>query len=74
MDVVELINMWSIRRVKATSPQLARLVEEAASVSFAEDLLEAALEEGMSTLKQDGIQKVFSGITDINEIRRVCID
>ena len=32
-----------------------------------------ALEEGMRTLKQDGILKAFQGITDIHEVRRVCI-
>ena len=29
--------------------------------------------EGMHTLKQDGILKVFQGMTDIHEVRRVCI-
>jgi len=28
----------------------------------------------MTTLKQDGIQKVFQGKTDISEVRRVCIN
>ena len=32
-----------------------------------------ALAEGMHTLKQDGILKVLQGITDITEVRRVCI-
>jgi type II secretory ATPase GspE/PulE/Tfp pilus assembly ATPase PilB-like protein len=32
-----------------------------------------ALEEGMRTLKQDGIEKVWSGITDIQQVRAVCI-
>jgi type II secretory ATPase GspE/PulE/Tfp pilus assembly ATPase PilB-like protein len=32
-----------------------------------------ALAEGMRTLKQDGILKVFQGATDIHEVRRVCI-
>jgi type II secretory ATPase GspE/PulE/Tfp pilus assembly ATPase PilB-like protein len=30
--------------------------------------------DGMTTLKQDGIQKVFQGLTDITEVRRVCIE
>jgi type II secretory ATPase GspE/PulE/Tfp pilus assembly ATPase PilB-like protein len=29
--------------------------------------------EGMTTLLQDGIQKVLQGITDFNQVRRVCI-
>ena len=39
-----------------------------------EQILEQALKEGMSTLKQDGIVKVFKGLTDISEVRRVCIN
>jgi type II secretory ATPase GspE/PulE/Tfp pilus assembly ATPase PilB-like protein len=32
-----------------------------------------ALEDGMRTLKQDGIEKVLQGITDIQQVRAVCI-
>ena len=32
-----------------------------------------ALAEGMRTLKQDGIEKVLQGITDIHQVRAVCI-
>ncbi len=31
------------------------------------------LDEGMRTLKQDGIEKVLAGITDIQQVRAVCI-
>ena len=34
---------------------------------------EQAAADGMSTLKQDGILKVLCGLTDIHEVRRVCI-
>ncbi len=37
------------------------------------ELLALALEEGMRTLKQDGIEKVLSGITDVHQVRAVCI-
>jgi type II secretory ATPase GspE/PulE/Tfp pilus assembly ATPase PilB-like protein len=37
------------------------------------DLLVTALEDGMRTLKQDGIEKVLQGITDIQQVRAVCI-
>ncbi|PLX73527.1 MAG: pilus assembly protein PilB [Desulfuromonas sp.] len=37
------------------------------------DIRELAVSEGMLTLKQDGIQKICSGLTDIHEIRRVCM-
>lgn len=39
-----------------------------------EQLFVQAIKEGMATLKQDGIQKVFRGLTDISEVRRVCIN
>jgi type II secretory ATPase GspE/PulE/Tfp pilus assembly ATPase PilB-like protein len=31
------------------------------------------MEDGMRTLKQDGIEKVLQGITDIQQVRAVCI-
>jgi type II secretory ATPase GspE/PulE/Tfp pilus assembly ATPase PilB-like protein len=37
------------------------------------ELLAIALEDGMRTLKQDGIEKVLKGITDIKQVRSVCI-
>ena len=39
-----------------------------------EQIFEQAMKEGMSTLKQDGIMKVFQGQTDMAEVRRVCIN
>jgi type II secretory ATPase GspE/PulE/Tfp pilus assembly ATPase PilB-like protein len=41
--------------------------------SPSEVLLMQALKEGMTTLKQDGILKVVQGMTDISEVRRVCV-
>lgn len=37
------------------------------------DMFATALEDGMRTLKQDGIEKVLKGITDIKQVRSVCI-
>jgi type II secretory ATPase GspE/PulE/Tfp pilus assembly ATPase PilB-like protein/GAF domain-containing protein len=37
------------------------------------ELFALALEDGMRTLKQDGIEKVLLGITDIHQVRAVCI-
>ena len=45
-------------------------IQEHARVS---ELLANALNEGMRTLKQDGIEKVLSGITDMHQVRAVCI-
>ncbi|MDD2732722.1 MAG: ATPase, T2SS/T4P/T4SS family [Desulfuromonadaceae bacterium] len=36
-------------------------------------LREQASRDGMTSLKQDGILKVLRGVTDIHEVRRVCI-
>ena len=38
-----------------------------------EEIRNQAKEDGMTTLKQDGILKVFQGETDIKQIRSVCI-
>lgn len=39
-----------------------------------EEIRRAAINEGMRTLKQDGIRKVFQGLTDFDQVRRVCIE
>ncbi len=38
-----------------------------------ENIFKQAMDDGMSTLKQDGIEKAFKGETDIKEVMRVCI-
>ncbi len=37
------------------------------------EMLVTALGEGMRTLKQDGVEKVLEGITDMKQVRTVCI-
>jgi type II secretory ATPase GspE/PulE/Tfp pilus assembly ATPase PilB-like protein len=32
-----------------------------------------AISDGMTTLKQDGIEKILSGHTDLLQVRKVCI-
>ena len=39
----------------------------------ADHVRDQAARDGMTTLKQDGILKVLQGLTDIHEVRRVCI-
>jgi type II secretory ATPase GspE/PulE/Tfp pilus assembly ATPase PilB-like protein len=53
----------------ATDP-LKKLIAEKARVS---EMLAVALESGMRTLKQDGMEKCLSGTTGIKEVRSVCI-
>jgi type II secretory ATPase GspE/PulE/Tfp pilus assembly ATPase PilB-like protein len=50
--------------------KVKRLLQEHARVA---QLLAAALKDGMLTLKMDGIEKVLSGVTDIKQVRQVCI-
>lgn len=38
-----------------------------------EDLRNQALNDGMTTLKQDGIEKIFTGKCDLLQVRKVCI-
>jgi type II secretory ATPase GspE/PulE/Tfp pilus assembly ATPase PilB-like protein/GAF domain-containing protein len=47
-----------------------KAIQERARVA---ELLAIALDEGMHTLKQDGMEKVLQGITDMHQIRSVCI-
>ncbi len=50
--------------------RMKRLIQEHSRVAL---MLAAALEDGMLTLKMDGIEKVLAGITDIKQVRAVCI-
>lgn len=50
--------------------EIKRLIKRQATT---EEIFTQASKEGMRTLKQDGIQKVFAGLTDLSEVRRVCI-
>ncbi|MDD2720360.1 MAG: GspE/PulE family protein [Gallionella sp.] len=52
------------------SDPVKRAIQEHARVA---ELLAIALDEGMRTLKQDGMEKVLQGITDMHQVRAVCI-
>jgi len=56
--------------MEGTKP-IKRMIKKEEST---EALFAQATEEGMNTLKQDGLIKAFDGITDVNEIRRICIN
>ena len=49
---------------------LKKQIQEHARVA---ELFATAINEGMRTLKMDGIEKILSGITDIKQVRSVCI-
>ena len=52
------------------SDLVKKLIQEHARVA---ELLATALEDGMLTLKMDGMQKVLQGLTDMHIVRSVCI-
>ncbi|MEJ2727792.1 MAG: ATPase, T2SS/T4P/T4SS family [Deltaproteobacteria bacterium] len=56
--------------IKGT-PEIKMLIKKQAT---SQDLAKQAVKDGMTTLKQDGVHKVFDGITDMREVRRVCIE
>ena len=51
--------------------KIKRMIKQKAST---EEIFEQAMKEGMTTLKQDGTVKVLQGMTDLSEVRRVCIN
>jgi len=53
------------------TPEIKLLIKKQAT---SHDLAIQAVEEGMTTLKQDGIHKVFEGLTDMKDVRRVCVE
>ncbi|MEX2240549.1 MAG: GspE/PulE family protein [Burkholderiales bacterium] len=52
------------------SDRLKKAIQEHARVA---EILAISLEEGMRTLKQDGMEKCLLGVTHIKEVRSVCI-
>ena len=52
------------------SAQIKRLIQERGRV---DQILGEALAEGMRTLRQDGMEKVLAGITDMKQVRKVCV-
>lgn len=52
------------------SDTVKKHIQEHARVA---EIVATALAEGMRTLKQDGIEKVLQGITDMKQVRAVCI-
>lgn len=59
-----------IYEVLQATPLQRHLIRQRAAAS---EYLAAGVADGMLTLKQDGIEKVIRGITDIMQVRAVCI-
>jgi type II secretory ATPase GspE/PulE/Tfp pilus assembly ATPase PilB-like protein len=49
---------------------IKKLIQEHARVA---EIVAVALDEGMLTLKMDGMEKVLQGVTDMAQVRAVCI-
>lgn len=52
------------------SDLLKRQIQERARVAT---LFATGLESGMRTLKMDGMEKIMQGLTDLKQVRAVCI-
>ncbi len=50
--------------------EIKRLIQERARVA---ELFVAAVASGMRTLKMDGMEKIMMGLTDLKQVRSVCI-
>jgi type II secretory ATPase GspE/PulE/Tfp pilus assembly ATPase PilB-like protein len=59
-----------IHEILKCTPKIRGLIKRRADTDSVRD---QAISDGMTTLKQDGILKVLNGLTDIHEVRRVCI-
>ncbi len=59
-----------IHELMEGTKEVKRMIKKQAS---AEELFVQAKSEGMTTLIQDAILKMFDGLTDMGEVRRVCI-
>lgn len=59
----------ALHEVMMNSERIRQAIYQRATAS---ELMRISLEEGMHTLRQDGIEKVLQGHTDIHQVRKVC--
>jgi type II secretory ATPase GspE/PulE/Tfp pilus assembly ATPase PilB-like protein len=59
-----------IHELLTGTDEMKKLVQRRAQM---EEIRVQAVKDGMTTLKQDGIEKIFSGQTDLLQVRKVCI-
>lgn len=60
----------SIIELLEATDEVKSLIQSKATV---EVLRDQGIRDGMTTLMQDGIRKVFLGLTDIQQVRKVCL-
>jgi type II secretory ATPase GspE/PulE/Tfp pilus assembly ATPase PilB-like protein len=59
-----------IHELLVGTTEMKTLIQQRAKM---EDIRDQALSDGMTTLKQDGIEKIIGGNTDMLQVRKVCI-
>jgi len=59
-----------IHELLTGTDEIKRLIQQSAPMK---EIRELSLKEGMRTLKQDGISKIFQGHCDLLQVRKVCI-
>jgi len=59
-----------IHELLTGTDNIKRMIQESAPM---EEIRQLSLDEGMRTLKQDGISKIFQGHCDLLQVRKVCI-
>jgi type II secretory ATPase GspE/PulE/Tfp pilus assembly ATPase PilB-like protein len=69
-DGIGLKGRCGLHELLIASDRIKKQIQEHARVV---EILAVALEEGMRTLKQDGMEKCLAGVTYIKEVRSVCI-
>ncbi len=60
----------AIQELLVNTPDIRRAIKERVGIDA---LTGVACDQGMVTLRQDGIEKVFLGITDFNQVNQVCV-
>ena len=60
----------AIHELLVCTNEIKRMIQNRAKV---DELRIQAAKEGMTTLMQDGIRKVLEGVTDLMQVRKVCI-
>jgi type II secretory ATPase GspE/PulE/Tfp pilus assembly ATPase PilB-like protein len=59
-----------IHELLVATDEMKRMIQQKASV---ENMRIQAMKDGMSTLLQDGLEKVLAGHSDYKSVRAVCI-
>ncbi len=59
-----------LHELMVASDPIKKLIQEKARVA---DIFVKSVDEGMTTLKMDGMVKVMMGVTDMKQVRAVCI-